>query len=78
MCSLIRLATNDDAEGIINLIARCYADYPPNTLDVEVEEPELKTPASSFDSFWVLEAKGQILGSIAATNYKNEVEMKKY
>lgn len=78
MCSLIRLATNDDAEGIINLIARCYADYPPNTLDVEVEEPELKTPASSFDSFWVLEAKGQILGSIAATNYENEVEMKKY
>ena len=86
MSSLIRLATNDDAQGIIDLIARCYADYPPNILDVDTEEPELKTPASSFDGFWVLEVRNEILGSIAATNLwtkvrphcQDAVEMKKY
>ena len=78
MSSQLRPAIDEDADGIIALIARCYADYPPNVLDVDGEEPELRTPASSFDWFWVLEVNGEILGSIAAANYGDAIEMKKY
>jgi len=62
----LRLARDQDAEGIIALIAACYAEYPPNVLDVDGEEPELRRPASAFDGFWVVEdAQGLIVGSIA-------------
>jgi N-acetylglutamate synthase-like GNAT family acetyltransferase len=74
----LRPATDHDSPGIITLIARCYADYPPNVLDVDNEEPELRTPATSFDGFWVLEVDGEILGSIAAAHYTDKIELKKY
>jgi putative acetyltransferase len=74
----LRPATDSDADGVIALIARCYADYPPNVLDVDGEEPELRTPASSFDGFWVVEQHGEIVGCIAAANYGDHIEMKKY
>ncbi|MDP6962970.1 MAG: GNAT family N-acetyltransferase [Planctomycetota bacterium] len=78
MATQLRAALNSDSEQIIDLIARCYADYPPNVLDVDGEEPELRSPASSFDGFWVLEQDGEIVGCIAAANYGAHIEMKKY
>ncbi|PCJ52344.1 MAG: hypothetical protein COA70_12520 [Planctomycetota bacterium] len=62
----LRPARDEDSDGIIALIAACYLEYPPNVLDVDLEEPELRTPASSFEAFWVLEDEQQrIVGCIA-------------
>ncbi|HJM39411.1 MAG TPA: GNAT family N-acetyltransferase [Planctomycetota bacterium] len=74
----IRPASNEDSAGIIALIAACYSEYPPNVvLLVDEEEPELRTPASSFDGFWVLEAEGKVCGCVAATKTGETVELKK-
>lgn len=80
MTETLRPATDDDSAGIIALIAACYAEYPPNVLDVDAEEPELRTPATSFAGFWVVEdAAGTIVGSVAAHPSRPGVmELKKY
>lgn len=73
----VRLATDDDATGVIDLIARVFAEYPGCVLDIDREEPELRTPASSFDRFWVVEEDGAIVGCIACGLHGNLVELKK-
>lgn len=75
-----RPARDTDSEGIIALIAACYAEYPPNVLDVDAEEPELRAPASRFEAFWVLEnAEGRIVGCIALATLipGQRIELKK-
>lgn len=76
----LRPARDADSEGVIALIASCYAEYPPNVLDVDAEEPELRSPASSFERFWVVEdGAGRILGSVAAQpSAEGVMELKKY
>ena len=76
----LRLAQDEDSAGIIALIAACYLEYPPNVLDVDLEEPELRTPASSFEAFWVLEDDQQrIVGCIALGTVEQgqRIELKK-
>ncbi len=51
----LRPARDDDSEGVIALIGAVFAEYEGCVLDVDLEEPELRRPASSFDGFWVLE-----------------------
>ena len=58
----LRRATNADSEGVIALIARVFTEYEGCVLDVDKEEPELRTPGESFTRFWVLERGGEILG----------------
>lgn len=53
----LREARNTDADAVIQLIARCFADYPGCILDCDAEEPELRTPGSSFPHFWVAEER---------------------
>ncbi|MGB0953882.1 MAG: GNAT family N-acetyltransferase [Planctomycetota bacterium] len=75
-----RPAVDADSEGIIALIAACYAEYPPNVLDVDAEEPELRAPASRFEAFWVLEdAQQGIVGCIALATLipGQRIELKK-
>lgn len=60
----IREARDTDAAGVIDVIARVYAEYPGCVLDVEREEPALKAPASSFDRFWVVEEGGRVGGCV--------------
>ena len=63
---MLREAVDEDSAGVIVLIAACYAEYPPNVLDVDLEEPELRHPARDFEAFWVLEdSAGDIVGCIA-------------
>lgn len=78
--AVLREARDDDSDGIIALIASCYAEYPPNVLDVDEEEPELRAPASLFDRFWVVEAAdGRVVGSVAAERSEPDtMELKKY
>jgi len=52
---VLRSARDADSAGVIALIAAVFAEYPGCVLDVDREEPELRSPASSFDGFWVLE-----------------------
>ena len=77
---LFREAVDADSEGVIALIAACYAEYPPNVLDVDAEEPELRAPASRFEAFWVLESEcGRIVGCIALATLipGQRIELKK-
>ena len=75
----LRPAVDADAEGIILLIAASYAEWPPNVLDVDGEEPDLRRPGSAFEAFWVLEAvDGEIVGCVAAaTPAQGTTELKK-
>lgn len=52
---VLRRARDGDSAGVIALIAAVFAEYPGCVLDVDLEEPELRAPASAFDGFWVLE-----------------------
>jgi GNAT superfamily N-acetyltransferase len=45
---LIRPAADADADAIIALIDLCWSAYPGVTLDVDLEEPGLRRPASHF------------------------------
>jgi len=63
----IRAANDEDSEAVINLISSVYSEYEGCVLDVEKEEKDLRTPASSFaqlgGAFWVAERDGEIIGS---------------
>ena len=61
----LRPARDDDADGVIALIAAVFAEYPGNVLDVDGEEPGLRAPASSYRGFWVVERDRRILGCAA-------------
>lgn len=58
----LRPARESDADRVIALIRRVYTEYAGCVLDVDHEEPELRTPASSFERFWVLEQRGTLVG----------------
>ncbi|MCP4091859.1 MAG: GNAT family N-acetyltransferase [Planctomycetes bacterium] len=76
----VREAVDEDSEGIIALIDSCYREYPPNILDVDLEEPELRAPASRYPAFWVIEDEvGQIVGCIAlqVREPQQRIELKK-
>jgi len=76
----LRFVEDKDSAGVIALIASCYAEYPPNVLDVDGEEPELRQPASKFEAFWVLaDVSNRIFGSIALAPHpqRKTVELKK-
>lgn len=55
----IRPGRDDDAPGIIALIARCWADYPGVVLHVDQEAPELRALATHYarlgGALWVTE-----------------------
>ena len=66
----IRPATDADAEGVIAVIDACYREYEGCVLLIDEEEPELKSPASSYaaigGSFWVAEDDAHhVVGTIA-------------
>lgn len=73
----IRPARDDDADGVIALIAAVFSEYPGCVLDVDREEPELRAPASRFDRFWVAEQGGRVVGCIACTFHGSWVELRK-
>jgi len=66
---VLRHARDDDAEAIIALIASVWSEYPGKTLVAATDMPELLAPASAYarsdGRFWVIEARGRIIGTIA-------------
>ena len=68
MTPLVRDARDEDAAGLIALIAACWSEYPGCILDVDGELPELRRIASHFGErggrFWVGEAAGCVVASV--------------
>jgi len=66
---LLRYARDDDAAAIIGLISAVWSEYAGKTLVAAADMPELLRPASAYAAiggrFWVVEAGGEIIGSIA-------------
>ncbi|MGD8326657.1 MAG: GNAT family N-acetyltransferase [Sphingomonadales bacterium] len=79
--NFIRAARDEDADGIIDLIGRCFEEYDGVYLDVENEEPILKIFGSGFKSAggesWVLERGGAIKACVGWTPIDGGVELKK-
>ena len=74
----LRRARDEDSEGVIALIARVFAEYEDCVLDVDLEEPELRTPAQSFTRLWVLVRDGEVLGCGGLQDHgSGVVELKK-
>ncbi len=73
----LRVARDEDSAGVIALIAAVFDEYDGCVLDVDLEEPELRAPASTYDRFWVLEDCGNIVGCSACSVRPPLVEMKK-
>lgn len=73
----LRAAKNRDAAGIIDLVDRCYAEYPGCVLDVEGEEPELLDPEGAFSAFWVLDRSGRVMGTVGCKLGQGCLELKK-
>jgi putative acetyltransferase len=66
---VLRHARDDDAGAIIALVSQVWSEYPGKTLVAATDMPELLKPASAYGRadgrFWVVEANGQIIGTIA-------------
>ena len=64
----LRLARDADADGLIELIAACWSEYPGTVMDVDGELPHLRAIATAFRSWggraWVAEAGGHVIGSV--------------
>ncbi|WP_169544904.1 GNAT family N-acetyltransferase [Sneathiella aquimaris] len=75
-----RFAKDSDAEGLIALVAQCYAEYEGCILDVDGEEPQYRSIASFFADngglFWVAEQGGKIVGSVGFAPKKETAELK--
>jgi putative acetyltransferase len=80
---VLRFARDDDAVAIIALISAVWSEYPGKTLVAAADMPELLRPASAYAAcdgrFWVVEANGAIIGTIALAPSKEPgvVELQK-
>lgn len=80
---MIREARDDDAEGLMALIAAVFAEYEGCVFDVDGEIPELRRIASAFAEvngrFWVAERDGRVVGcvGVAPAHDRTGVELKK-
>ena len=67
---MIRIAHNQDSQGVIDLISRCYSEYDDLVcLEPGGAEAELLDLVANYrgkgGEFWVLDLDGQIMGSHA-------------
>lgn len=67
---MIRAGRDSDADGIVALVRRCWADYPGCVLDLEHEERKLLALATYYrdcgGASWVDDDAGSIAGMVAA------------
>ena len=75
----VRAAQNEDAPAVIDLIARCFAEYPGCVLEVDLEEASLRHLTGRFDRFWVATTPcSRVVGTIALAESKGQrIELKK-
>lgn len=67
--TVLRAGRDQDADGLIALVAGCWAEYPGCVMDLDGEVPELRALASYYaghgGALWVAEAGGQVAGMVA-------------
>ncbi len=67
--AVIRPARDEDAPGIVALIAACWAEYPGCVMDLDGENPELRRFASycaeQDGAAWTAEQGGELVGMVA-------------
>lgn len=67
--AIVRRGRDDDAAGVIALIAGCWSEYAGCVMDLDGEVPELRGPASYYaakgGALWVAEAAAGIVGMVA-------------
>ena len=78
----IRPVRDADSPGLVDLVGRCFAEYPGCVLDVENEETCLLHPETAFTRFWVLvDGAERVFGCIACSEHQVDdepgVELKK-
>lgn len=77
---IYRAASDSDADGLIELVSKCYEGYEGCILDVENEEPQMRYISTFFadkgGEFWVAELDGKIVGSIGYSYEDGEFELK--
>lgn len=79
----LREARDDDADQLIDLIERCYAEYEGCVLDVDSEAPELREIATYHAEhggrFWVAKSSGQLVAcaGLVTGSEPDVMEMKK-
>jgi len=65
---LVRPVRDEDSAALIDLIERCWSEYPGCVMDVDGEEPWLRAPASSYDGWRgqmsVVELDGQVVACV--------------
>ncbi len=63
---IIRSARDEDSEGLIVLISNAFSEYPGCVLDVDVDMPELRKPATAVINesgrWWIAELDGTVVG----------------
>lgn len=65
----LRFVRDEDAPAIISLISSVWSEYPGKVLAAGRDMPELLSPWSTYAKgdgrFWVVEARGEIIGTVA-------------
>jgi len=78
---ILRPGQDSDADGLIALIGRCWADYPGCILDIEHEEQELLALASYCaargGALWIADDAGAVVGMAAVVRGNEAWELKK-
>ncbi len=68
---IVRAATDDDADAIIQLIEDVLSEFQGCVLKVDEEHPQLREPESAYrrlgGRFWVAECQGLICGTVVLT-----------
>jgi putative acetyltransferase len=66
---VLRYVRDEDSAAIISLISSVWSEYPGKILATAQDMPELLAPATNYAAangrFWVVEARGQIIGTVA-------------
>src|SRR6185437_14174248 len=66
---VLRHARDEDAVAIVSLVSTVWSEYPGKILNAAADMPELLAPASAYAAcagcFWVVEANGEIIGTVA-------------
>src|SRR5581483_9399501 len=66
---VLRYVRDEDSPAIISLISSVWAEYPGKILAAAQDMPELLAPATNYAEangrFWVVEAAGEIIGTVA-------------
>ena len=79
---MLRDVRDGDSAALIELIGSCWAEYPGVLLDVDVEEPWLRAPATYYADLgtgarmWVLDGDGGLDACVGMKPHLPSVELK--